>query len=347
MKRNYFAVLTGSLLAVVSVMPTIAQQGSKHGDNRPPIGESVQVETPRGPLFGTLLRPATSKRVPLVLIIAGSGPTDRDGNSVLLKGPNNSLKMLAEGLAANGIASVRYDKTGVGESGKALRLAEEQTKTKLGEADLRFETFIEDAVLWGQKLRKDQRFSTITIAGHSEGSLIGMVAAKRIGADGFVSMSGLGRPMQQVLLEQVRAQLPPDLLKEMIRILDQLAAGNTAPNVPPALNSMFRPGIQPYMISWFRYDPAREIAALPARMPVLITQGTTDIQVTVSDARLLAAARSPATLLLIDGMNHIFKSVPADQTKQLASYSDPDLQVVPELISGISHFVARVKPLRN
>ncbi|MGI8837225.1 MAG: alpha/beta hydrolase, partial [Pyrinomonadaceae bacterium] len=185
------------------------------------IAEPVTLETPNGTLYGTLERPQSRSALPVVLIIAGSGPTDRDGNSPLLKGPNNSLKLLAAGLAAQGIASVRYDKRGIGETGKAMQLAAEKAKTPLREEDLSFETFIDDAVRWGKQLRADRRFSSLTVIGHSEGSLIGMVAAQRIGANVFVSIAGAGRPLQEIILNQVKSQLTPDLLKTTEHILDQ------------------------------------------------------------------------------------------------------------------------------
>src|ERR1043165_3945869 len=84
-----------------------------------PLSDTVTLTTPTGALHGTLLVPASTRPVPLAVIIAGSGPTDRDGNSPMLQGKNNSLKMLAEGLAARGIASVRYDKRGIAGSAKA------------------------------------------------------------------------------------------------------------------------------------------------------------------------------------------------------------------------------------
>ncbi len=307
------------------------------------IAEPITVETPTATLYGTLERPDSTSPVPVVLIISGSGPTDRDGNLPIFKGPNNSLKLLAEGLAAHGIASVRYDKRGIGETGKAMMLAAAKAKIKLREEDLSFETYIDDAVAWCKKLGADRRFSSLTVLGHSEGSLIGMVAAQRVSARAYVSVAGSGRPSQELILEQVKAQLP-DLLKATEDILDQLAAGKRVESVPPALNLIFRQSIQPYMISYLRYDPAKEIAKL--HLPVLIVQGTTDIQVSLQDAKALAGANSGATLLVIEGMNHVLKTVPNDPAKQTSSYSDPTLPVAPDLISGISSFVIKAKRQR-
>jgi pimeloyl-ACP methyl ester carboxylesterase len=347
MKKYCFCLALFLTFGATFVAGTVAQTTNENGGANSSgkkiaiIEEAVRVETPNGNLCGTLLLPQSKGKVPVVLIISGSGPTDRDGNSPLLKGPNNSLKLLAEGLAANGIASLRYDKRGIGQTGKEMLLAAQKAKTVLREADFRFNAFIDDAVLWGEKLRGDKRFSTVTIAGHSEGSLIGMIAARKLPADGFVSIAGAGRPAGQILLEQVKPQFTPELFKQTEEIINLLVAGQTPSSVPPQLNGLFRPGIQPYMMSWLRYDPAKEIAALTA--PVLIIQGTTDIQLSVADARLLALAEPKAKLFLVEGMNHILKQVSKDGEKQTASYSDPTSPVIPALIDEISRFVHKAK----
>lgn len=328
--------LTGVGISSAQTSPKNISRNRVSADTRF-VAEAITLETPTATLYGTLERPQTRSRIPVVLIIAGSGPTDRDGNSPLLPGANNSLKLLAEALAARGIASVRFDKRGVGETGKAMQLAAQKTKSILREDDLSFENYIDDAVRWGKQLRTDRRFSTLTVLGHSEGSLIGMVAAQRMGADAFVSIAGAGRPVQQIILEQVKPQFSPDLLKKTEEILEQLAVGKTVASVPSELNALFRSSIQPYMISWLRYDPAKEITKL--RIPLLIVQGTTDIQATLGDAKRLADNNPAAKLLLIDGMNHVLKTVPNEQEKQVSSYSDPTLPVAPDLINAIAKFV--------
>jgi pimeloyl-ACP methyl ester carboxylesterase len=290
--------------------------------------EAITLATPTGILNGTLLMPAGSAaRVPVVLIHAGSGPTDRDGNSPLLAGANNSLKLLAEALAAEGIASVRFDKRGVAGSIAAAKREE----------DLRFDTYIEDAAAWVTKLRGDTRFSTVTVIGHSEGSLIGMIAARRAAANGFVSIAGGGRPAQDIIREQLTQQLPPAMLASAERGIASLVAGKLADSTPPELAGLFRPSVQPYLISWFRYDPAKEIAALS--VPVLIAQGTTDLQVTVADAKLLAAAAPRATLVVIDPMNHVLKAASGDQAAQMRSYGDPTMPIAPALVTAIVELV--------
>lgn len=282
--------------------------------------QSVRLETATGVLHGTLLVPGGPGAHPVALIIAGSGPTDRNGNSPLLPGANNSLKLLAEGLAEHGVASLRYDKRGVARSASAGP----------EEAEMRFDTFVEDAAAWLRQLKADPRFSSVTVAGHSEGSLIGMLAAPQARADAFVSIAGIARRASDVLRDQLRPQLPPDLWQESERILGELEAGRTTDSVPAALFALYRPSVQPYLISWFRHVPIEEIVRL--EVPVLIAQGTTDIQVTVAEAEALKQARADAELLIIEGMNHVLKTVSPDLAAQHASYSDPGLPVAPVLV---------------
>jgi alpha-beta hydrolase superfamily lysophospholipase len=267
----------------------------------------------------------------VVLIHAGSGPTDRDGNSPALPGKNDSLKMLAEALAKQGIASLHYDKRAIAASAKAAAREE----------DLRFETYIDDAVAWGQQLRKDKRFGKLTMLGHSEGALILSVAAQKLPADAYISIAGAGSPAGKIVLEQLRPQLPPDLMKQVEGIVDSLDRGQLVEHTPPQLAALFRNSVQPYLISWFKYDPASEVAKL--KMPVLILQGDTDIQVQAADARRLAAAQPAAKLVIVNGMNHVLKLVEADPAKQLASYGDPALPVAPRLISEIADFVKTIQ----
>lgn len=319
------AALPLSALLAQTSSGSLSQPGAPH--QMANTSEAVRLETPTGALSGTLELPAASAPHPVVLIIAGSGPTDRDGNSPLLTGPNNSLKLLAEGLAVRGIASLRYDKRGVGESKAALS----------SESDVRFDTFVDDAMAWVQRLRADRRFSSVAIMGHSEGSLIGIVGARRGGVDALVSIAGIGRRFGEVLHDQIAPQLPAELLGQADDILASLAEGRMVDSVPPALAPLFRPSVQPYIASVLRYDPATEIAALT--VPVLIAQGTTDIQVGVAEAERLARAQPKAKLLVIEGMNHVLKLVPAEQGAQLRSYGDPSLPVAPELLDGIAGFL--------
>lgn len=291
--------------------------------------EEIILHTATGDIHGTMQLPVPKKKIPLVLIIAGSGPTDRDGNNKVLK--NNSLKMLADSLQQHGIATMRYDKRGIGESKSAAP----------DEKELRFDSYIDDVVAWVRMLKKDKRFSKLVIAGHSEGSLIGMTAANRVKVDGFISIAGAGERADKVLRKQLAVQIQPQMVDTCNMILDKLVAGEHVPNTDKKLDMLFRPGVQGYLISWFKYDPATEIAKL--KIPVLIIQGTTDIQVDTAQAYMLAKAAPGAKLVLIDKMNHIFKESEADRQKNMEVYMNGNLPVMTELVTAITDFVWRKK----
>ena len=295
------------------------------------VEESATLTTPSGVIHGTIDLPSGTGPFPVVLIIAGSGPTDRDGNSAMLAGKNNSLKMLAQSLATANIASLRFDKRGIAASAAAGPK----------EADIRFENYVDDAVAWVEQLRHDKRFSTVTIIGHSEGALIGAIAAARTHPNAFISVAGVGRSAGLVLREQINGKLPAQLFQSNEKILRELEAGRTTEDVPPALKSLYRASVQPYLISWFKYNPAEIVVSI--KEPILICQGTTDIQVAVEEAEALKKAAPSAKLVIIEGMNHVLKSVAADPAKQTASYTDPALPINAELMKNIIEFVPRAK----
>jgi len=289
--------------------------------------QDIALATPTGTLSGTLALPAAAGKPVVVLIVAGSGPTDRDGNTPMAGGRNDSLKMLAAALERDGFASVRYDKRGIGASRAAGP----------AESALRFGAYVDDAVAWIAQLKADPRFASVVVLGHSEGSMIGMLAARQAGAAAFVSIAGIADTPATVLRTQLAGKLPPALAEASERILAGLERGETSADVPPALAMLYRPSVQPYLISWLKIAPARAIAAL--RVPVLIVQGSTDIQVDVGQARRLGAARPDARVVVIDGMNHVLKAVPADPQRQLASYGDPALPLHPQLAATIAGFL--------
>jgi pimeloyl-ACP methyl ester carboxylesterase len=288
----------------------------------------VSLDVGGGTVYGTELTPDGVKgKVPVVLLHSGSGPTDRDGNNPMLPGPNDSLRMVAEALAQRGIASVRYDKRGIGSS--ALPVWKEK--------DMRLDDYIDDASAWLRKLRADARFTRVVMAGHSEGAQIAAEACRQGGADACVLMAGAGHTIDDILRDQLKSKLPPALFDENERILVSLKQGKTVDKVPPALMTLYHPSVQPYIISSLQHDPRAAIAAL--NMPVLILQGTSDIQVQPSEADALAAAAPRAKLVVIEGMNHLLKMVGKDEALQQKSYGSPELPVSPQLIDALSGFV--------
>ncbi|GGK69426.1 alpha/beta hydrolase [Rufibacter glacialis] len=294
----------------------------------PAPGSPLELISEKAPLKGTLLLPVSQKPVPVVLLISGSGPTDRDGNNPAMK--NNSLKMVAEALQAQGIASVRYDKRGIAES----------TAAAVSEFDLRFDHYVQDAAAWVQKLKEDKRFSKVVVLGHSEGSLIGMMAARQAKADGFISVAGVGQTADQVIREQLQAQ-PQQVKDAAFPILDQLAQGKAVTEVNPMLAALFRPSVQPYLISWFKQDPQAELRKLT--VPVLLVQGTQDLQVSRQEVQLLAAASPKSKLVEIENMNHVLKETTPDRTANFSTYANPTLPLAPPLMPAVVAFVKSIK----
>lgn len=289
----------------------------------------IELETTSGTLHGTLLRPKTDAPVPVALLLAGSGPTDRNGNNPM-GGRNDSLKKLAELLARNGIASVRYDKRGIAASQAAGP----------DERQLSVDLYVADAVAWGRKLKADPRFSRLVLIGHSEGALIASLAAPGAGADALVSIAGSARPIDALLREQLQQRLPPPLMARSDEILASLKAGHQVLHVPKPLLVLYRPSVQPYLISLFAKDPAAAFTAVQA--PALIVQGSHDIQVSVDDARALQAIRPDAELAIIPGMNHILRITPADAPDPLATYNSPGLPLARELGERLIAFIERL-----
>jgi uncharacterized protein len=287
--------------------------------------EDIQLNTATGIIYGTITLPEVYTEVPVVLIIAGSGPTDRNSNNAhgLL---TDSSKMIAHELVQNGIASVRYDKRGIGESSKAMK----------SEEDLVFDDYINDAINWVQMLHNNNRFSKVAILGHSEGSLIGMIAAEKTKVDAFISVAGMGYSFYDTLKRQLTPQ-PKDVYNECARIMDELKNGKRVADISKDYYSLFRPSVQPYLISLFKYDPVVEIKKL--NIPILIIQGTTDLQVTVDDAKLLKDSNPDAVLKIIDGMNHVLKDAPINQEKNLETYGNPKLPLASVFKENLINFM--------
>jgi uncharacterized protein len=289
------------------------------------VGELVELKTATGTLHGTIDLPTKPGPWPIVLIHAGSGPTDRDGNGPLVG--TDCLKLTGRALAAQGIAALRIDKRGIGASAKALKKEE----------DIRIDHYAADVTAWVKHLRKDQRFTKVGYIGHSEGSTIGLIAAKDARFDAFVSLCGPGRTFQELLREQLKKNLPDDLYKKSDAIITELEAGRAVKDAPRELVTLFRPSVQPYLISAFQHDPAKLAGELKA--PMLVVSGATDIQVVATDAKRLGEANSKAKVVTIAEMNHVLKHAKeANRLAQLATYLDRSIPLHPKLMPELTAF---------
>ena len=336
-----FCRIAISILSITSRVSTAAAQISTAPapiDTTPP--RSV-IELPFAFQSGTLTLPGTltmpgsySSRLPVALIVAGSGPTDRNGNSAgPLRAQNNSnlYAILAWQLADAGIASVRYDKRALGENLQKIDLA--QTS---------IDDFIADVIAGARKLSTDRRFSKVVLIGHSEGAELVLQAANRgAPAAGIVMLSGAGRPIMFVLREQLSKQLPPEELVKWDSASARYLRGEDAGDVHPGLKPLLLPVNRRFMQTWAKYDPSAEIARV--KVPVLIVQGAHDLQIGEADARALQAAQPAARLVVIPAANHVFRAATDDRAAQARLYTDPTIPIVPELTPAISDWIKRLK----
>lgn len=296
-----------------------------------PAGIDVTVPGPRGPLAGTLIDP--DAKAPAIVLIPGSGPTDRDGNNPLgvAGGP---YRQLAEALAGKGVATLRIDKRGLFGSKAAIADPNAVTITD----------YAADARAWADMLRQRTGRKCVWLMGHSEGVLVALRAAQDPkGICGLVLVSGAGRPLGEVIRAQLRASPgAASLLPQAEKAIDELEAGRRVPvaDIPAPLMSLFNERVQPYLIDAFAYDPAKLLAAV--KLPVLIVQGDRDIQVGVAEAERLKQGQPAATLTILPGVNHVLRPVASDdRAANVATYGDANLPIAPTVAEAIAAFVTK------
>jgi uncharacterized protein len=313
------------------IFAVLLAQGAVHGDT---VAPAAAIETPYTIHSGTLGLGATltlprgaAAQVPVAVIIAGSGPTDRNGNSVLGIRPN-SYAQLAWRLAERGIATLRYDKRGM-----------PGTQGTFDIRKMTLDDFAGDARAAAESLARDPRFSRVVLVGHSEGASLALIAARQ-GAPvaGVVHVSGLGRPLTDVIREQLSRQFDSATLVRYDTAMKHYLQGEQPADVPQQLAMLFVPVNQTFMRSLAAYDAPAAIRAV--RQPVMIVQGETDLQATVADAERLHAARPDARYVLVPEVNHVLKQV-ADRTLmgQDPSYKDPSLGIAPQVVAAIADWI--------
>jgi len=278
----------------------------------------------------TMPRGATG-RVPVAVIIAGSGPTDRNGNSLLGIRPN-SYAQLAWRLAERGIATLRYDKRGM-----------PGTQGTFDITKMTLEDFAGDARAAAESLARDPRFSRVVLIGHSEGASLALIAARQ-GAPvaGVVHVSGLGRPLADVIREQLSRQFDSLTLVRYDTAMKHYLLGEQPADVPPPLAMLFVPVNQTFMRSLAGFDAPAAIRAV--RQPVLIVQGETDLQAIVADAERLHGARPDARLVLIPEVNHVLKRTTESTPQgQMVTYQDPGIPIVTSAVQAIADWILALR----
>ena len=294
-----------------------------------PVERPITASGPLAPLAGTLTD--AGKGAPVLLIIPGSGPTDRDGNNPLgVKAA--PYKLLAEGLAARGISTVRTDKRGLFGSKGAVADA---NKVSVGD-------YVSDTRNWMASIHRATGARCVWLLGHSEGGLIALTVAQRPeGICGVITVAAVGRRFGDVLREQLKANPANEpILAPALAAIGSLEAGRRvdSASLPKPLQGLFADDVQPFLIELFAENPPRLAAAL--ERPLLIVQGDKDFQVTVEDARVLSAAQPSARLVILPGVNHVLKLPERDdRVANLAAYADPDMPIAPSVVEAIAGFV--------
>jgi pimeloyl-ACP methyl ester carboxylesterase len=293
------------------------------------VASAITAPGPDGPLEGTLLN--AGQKAPVVLMIPGSGPTDRDGNNPLgiTAAP---YRLLAEALGQKGVSTVRIDKRGMFGSKAAIPDA---NKVTIGD-------YATDTHAWVKAVRERTGAKCVWVLGHSEGGLVALAAAQKPdGMCGIILVSAPGRKLGDVMREQLRSNpANAPVLDDALAAIDSLEAGKSVEvsAMHPALQKLFAPQVQPFLIDIMGADPAKLAAS--TKVPILIVQGGRDLQVSGADAKALAAAQPKAKLVLIPAMNHVLKDVATDaRAANLAAYADPSMPVDPALVGAIVDFV--------
>ena len=301
-------------IALTIIILTLKLNAQNYSESNISINENI---------YGSIVEPKSRSNSSLVIFIGGSGPIDRDGNQSFMK--CDMFKKLAYSLSEKGISSFRYDK----------RVVTQIRKGKL-DKKITFDDFVSDAIAIIDFF--ESKYNSIVIAGHSQGSLVGLLSIKE-GVSGFISLSGAGRTIDMVIEDQI-SKTAPMLLEDTKKIFKILRSGKITEDFPLPLYSLFNIEIQPFMISWMQYDPKKIIAKI--LIPSLIINGDNDLQVDEKEAKLLYNSAQNSEILIVKNMNHVLVEIEGDELKNVKSYNNPELKISEILIEKMVEFIEKL-----
>lgn len=300
--------------------------------------KTLHVQKVNGHLEGTYLKSDTTNQMEqIVLIIPGSGPTDRNGNNPLGVSAG-TYKLLAEDLAKKGISSLRIDKRGLYGSSSATENPNNVTVND----------YVEDIIDWISLIKENLGCKNIWLLGHSEGGLIALKSTliSPTCSSGLILVATSGVSFGQLLRKQINQNLSnTTVMNDAFVIIDQLENGQHVEMslYDTSLQQLFAPVVQDYLIDLMSHEPVELISEI--NIPTLILQGDQDIQVSVENANKLKKAQPRSKLVILNGVNHILKQPKTQKDKaltiseNLASYRDPKLELAPKITKEICQFI--------
>ncbi len=274
-------------------------------------------------LPGTLTYNSDIKQQPLLIYIPGSGNPYRNGNQPQFGVNSNYIKQFAEAMTNKNIAFYRFDKRNVTKSNIKHILKSYE-----------FNDLVNDVRAIVNTFKDDKRFSSINLIGHSQGSLVAMMAATEH-VNKYISLAGIGESVDKTMIRQYNAQ-SPELAKIVEAHINELTNTGTIEEINPMLMALFAKPNHQFLGSYLKLDPTEEITKL--NIPILIINGTKDIQVQVKDAEDLHKACPKSELVIIENMNHVLKIIEKDEDN-MASYMSPDFKLSGKLVVVVETFI--------